>query len=89
MMIPKAFDKDITMSQTWREEAARYFDDDHAGMRRVMGVWSVFEVPVTQELLKVECARNFLAFRDLLPKWKHLYWALKKPAEEDALITAE
>ena len=82
-MIPKSFDKDITVWRKWKEEVTKYFDDEQEGMKRVMDAVSRVEKTVTEAVLQQECAWNPSLY-DQLVKWKHLYRALEKLTEGEA-----
>ena len=52
MMIPKSFDKDISVWRKWKEEVTKYFDDEQEGMKRVMDAVSRVEKRVTEAVLQ-------------------------------------
>ena len=61
MMVPKPFEKDITVWRKWKDKVRTCSDDEEEGMTNVMDAVSRFEVSIARELSDVECAMNPMA----------------------------
>ena len=83
-MVPKIFSDDITYWRKWREEVAKYFDEEKEGMKAVMDDVAKQTMPITKEEMEDACKRNPSAIGEQLKKWKHLYRALEKLTEGEA-----
>ena len=73
MVIPKDFFKYITIWRKSKDEVTKCFANKQGGMENVIDVVSRVEIPMTRELLAVECTRNSMAPTEQLLNWNHLY----------------
>ena len=55
MMVPKSFDRDITIWRKWNEEVAKYFDDQQKGMKGVMSTVARNDILATNEIVEFAC----------------------------------
>ena len=51
-MVPKIFSDDITYWRKWREEVAKYFDEEKEGMKAVMDDVAKQTMPITKEVME-------------------------------------